>query len=137
MTKEKDIREELLKQMDKDFSSSTDVDGDSARRIVESHRIQVKRLKRITVVSWLITVLYMLAMHILKDTVLESHLRSFLTRDEFLFIRYADMGSKVLIVISVLLTYLLYSKSRMLTIVQICARLAGIEEHMKKMSQDK
>ena len=137
MAKANDIKEELLKQMEKDFSESMDVDKDSARKIVENHRAQVRRLKRITITSWAITVLYLLAMYILKETILESHLRNFLTRDEFLFFRYADMGTKVLIVISGLLTYLLYHRSKMLTMLQICARLANIEEHLKRMSQDK
>lgn len=136
MAKEKDLKEELLKQVDKDFTESTNVGKDSARKIVENHKAQVKRLKWIVITSWVITVLYLLAMYILKDTILESHLRSFLTSDEFLFIHYADMGTKVLIVISGLLTYLLYSKSKMLTMLQICARLANIEEYLKRMSQD-
>ena len=137
MTKANDIKEELLKQMDEDFAESTDVDKDSARKIVENHRAQVRRLKRITIASWAITVLYLLVMYTLKDAFLESDLRSFLTADEFLFIHYADMGTKALIVISGLLTYLLYHRSKMLTMLQICARLASIEEHLKRMTQDK
>jgi hypothetical protein len=76
-------------------------------------------------------------MHTIKETILTSHLRPFLTTDEFLFFRYADMGTKVLTVISGLLTYLLYSKSKTLTMLQICARLASIEEHLKRISTDK
>ncbi|MEJ2701096.1 MAG: hypothetical protein P8Z79_01505, partial [Sedimentisphaerales bacterium] len=136
MVKSNHIKEELLKQMEKDFAESTDVDKDSTRKIVENHRAQVRRLKRITITSWAITVIYLLAMYILKETILESHLRNFLSRDEFLFIRYADMGTKVLIVISGLLTYLLYYRSKMLTMLQICARLANIEEHLKSMTQE-
>ena len=137
MNKTNDIKEELLKQMDKEVADSTDVSADSARKTVGNYRAQAKRLKMLTIVSWTITVFYYLAMHSLKDFLLKGGLHSFLTENEFLLISYTDMGLKVLIVISILVTYLSYCKSKTLTMLQICARLAGIEEHLKKMSQDK
>ena len=137
MAKEKDIKEELLKQMDQDSAGSAETDKDSARKIIEAHRAQAKRLKTLTILSWAITVFYFFAMHALKDFLLKSDLQYLLTENEFLLISYTDMGLKVLIVISVLVTYLSYCKSKALTMIQICARLADIEEHLKKMSQDK
>jgi len=137
MAKVNNIKEELLKQMDKDFAESTDLNKDSAQRIIENHRAQVQRLKWITAISWLITVLYSLGMYILKDFVLKNYVEGVLTRNEFMLIRYSDAGLKVLIVIAVLVTYLSYCRSRTLTMLQICARLASIEEHLKRMAQDK
>jgi hypothetical protein len=137
MAREKDIKEELLKQLDQDSGGSAEADKDAARKIIDDHQAQAGRLKILTITSWAVTVFYFFAMHALKDFLLEGHLRSLLTENEFLLISYMDMGTKVLIVISVLVTYLCYCKSRTLTMLQICARLARIEEHLKRMSQDK
>ena len=76
-------------------------------------------------------------MHNLKVYLLKYNIEDVLTREEFWLIRFSDMCLVVVILISVLLTYLVYAKSKTLTMLQICARLAGIEEHLKKMSQDK
>jgi hypothetical protein len=134
MADETDMKGELLKQMDGDSAGASDTKPDSAQRIIEMYGAQVRRLKWMTAVSWLITILYFLTMHMLKDALLENDLQYFLTRDAFLLMRYSDMGLKVLLVIAVILTVALYLKSRTLTIQQISARLAGIEEQLKKMS---
>jgi len=137
MAKAKDIiKEELLKQMDNDSAQSLDTDTNSAQRIIEKYQVRFRRIKWIAATSWLITVLYFLAMHTLKDIILRDR-EAFLTRDELLLISYSDMGLKVLALIAVLLTYLAYCKSKTLTILQIYARLASIEEHLKRMSRDK
>ena len=136
MAKEKDIKEELLKQMDQDVAVSAETDRDSAKKIIEDYQAQTRRLKILTILSWAITVFYFLAMHSLKEFLLEGNLRSLVTENRFLLISYTDMGLKVLIVISVLVTYLCYCKSKALTMIQICARLANIEEHLRKMSQN-
>jgi len=137
MAKVNNMREELLKQMDTDSAGSTDVNKDSVQKIIEVSRAQVRRLKWIAVISWLITVLYSLGMYILKDFLLVNYVEGALTRNEVMLIRYSDMGLKVFIVISVLLTYLSYCRSRTLTLLQISVRLAGIEEHLKRISLDK
>ena len=137
MAKVNNIKEELLRQMDTDSAGSADANKDSAQKVIELHRAQVRRLKWIAAISWLVTVLYLLGMYILKDFLLVNYVEGALTRNEIMLIRYSDMGLKVLIVISVLLTYLSYCRSRTLTMLQIFARLAGIEEHLKRMSQDK
>jgi len=134
MAKQKDIKEELLKQLDQD---SAEADKDSARKIIEDYRAQSRRLKMLTILSWAITAFYFFAMHSLKEFLLEGNLRSLLTENEFLLIGYMNMGTKVLIFIALLLTYLSYSKSKTLTMIQICARLANIEEHLRRMSQDR
>ncbi|HUS71574.1 MAG TPA: hypothetical protein VMY06_00800 [Sedimentisphaerales bacterium] len=137
MTKESNIKQELLKQMDKDSVEATDTSVNLAGKIIEKHKAQLRRLKWITAISWLVTILYFVAMHILKYILLEGNLGNFLTENERWLVQHSDAGLKVLIVIAALLTYLIYSKSRTLTILQVCARLANIEEHLKKISQDK
>ncbi len=137
MAKVNNIKEELLKQMDTDSTGSASVKKDTAQKVIELHRAQVRRLKWIAVISWLVTVLYSLGMYILRDFLLKNYVEGDLTRNEFMLIGYCDAGLKVLIVISVLLTYLSYRRSRTLTMLQISARLAGIEEHLKGISLGK
>ena len=137
MAKAKAIKEELLKQMDGYTVETKDVISTSARKIIEKHKTQLNRRKWIAVIGWLITFLYAIGIYNLKIYVLKHSIEDVLTREEFLLIRYSDMTMIVLIIISILLTYPVYAKSKTLTMLQICARLAGIEEHLKKMSQDK
>ncbi len=150
MEKTKDIKEELLKQMDGYSVKTTDVIATSARKIINKHKTQLRRLKWIAAISWLITFLYAVGMHNLKVYLLKynqdildlkdyilKYNQDLLTREEFWLFRFSDMCLIVVILISILLTYLVYAKSKTLTMLQICARLANIDEHLKKMSQDK
>jgi hypothetical protein len=138
MAKENDLKEELLKQMDKDSVEAADVSMNSAENIIEKHKTRLRKLKWIAAIGWLITILYAVAMHNLKVFLLENNtVGGVLTSNEFWFIRWSDICLMVLIIIAVLLTYLIYSTSRTVTILQISARLANIEEHLKKMSRDK
>ena len=136
MAKEKDIKEELLKQMDDYSVETTDIISTSARNTIEKHKKRVRRQKWIAAISWLITGLYAVAMHNLKVYLLKYNMEDVLTRQEFWLIRFSDWGLIVAIIIPILLTYLVYAKSKTLTMLQICARLASIEEHLKKMSQE-
>ena len=137
MEKAKDIKEELLNQMDGYTVETTDLISTSSRKIIEKHKSQLRRRKWIATISWLITFLYAVGIYNLKIYVLKHSIEDILTREEFLLIRYSDLTMIVLVIISILLTYPVYAKSRTLTMLQICARLAGIEEHLKKISQDK
>jgi cytochrome b subunit of formate dehydrogenase len=137
MDKAKDIKEELLKQMDGDSAKTTEVSETSSRKVIEEHKTQLRRRKWIAAISWLITFLYAVGIYNLKIYVLKHSIEDVFTREEFWLIRYSDMTMIVLIIISILLTYPVYAKSKTLTLLQICARLAGIEEQLKKMSQDK
>jgi hypothetical protein len=136
MDKAKDIKEELLKQMDGDSVETKEVSETSARKIIEEYKTRVKRRKWIAAISWLITFLYAVGIHNVKIYVLEHSIEDVLTREEFWLIRYSDMTMIVMVIISVLLTYLVYAKSKTLTLLLICARLAGIEEHLKKISEN-
>ena len=150
MDKAKDIKEELLKQMDGYSVETKELIATSARKIIEKHKTRVRRLKWIAAIGWLITFLYAVGMHNLKVYLLKydqnildlndyilRHNQGLLTREEFWLIRFSDMGLIVAIIIPILLTYLVYAQSKTLTMLQICARLASIEEHLKKMAQDK
>ena len=137
MEKVKDIKEELLKQMDGDSGGATDVSGPSAQKIIEEYKARVRRRKWIAAISWLITLVYVVALYNLKEYVLKNSIEDVLTKNEFWLLRYSEMTTTVMVIISILLTYLVYAKSKTLTMLLICARLAGIEEQLKKISQDK
>jgi hypothetical protein len=143
MIKAKDIKEKLLKQMDGDVAGTTEISETSAREIIDKHKTRLKRINRIAAIGWLITIMYTLAMHSLndylsgvKDYLTKNKMEGFFTNDQFMLVRYMDMGSAVLIAIAILLTYLAYNTSRSTTLLQICARLAGIEEQLKKLSEN-
>jgi uncharacterized membrane protein len=136
MAKENDLKEELLKQMDKDSDETADVSANSARKIIEKHKTRLRKRKWIAAIGWVITILYALAMHNLKEILLKNNIGGVLTRNEFRLIRWSDTCLMLLIIIAVLLTYLIYSTSRTVTMLQISARLANIEEQLKKMAQD-
>ena len=149
MDKAKDIKEGLLKQMEDYSVETTDVISTSARKIIEKHKTQLRRRKWIAAISWLMTFLYAVGMHNLKVYLLEynqnilnlkdyivRYNQDLLTREEFWLIRFSDMCLMVAIIISILLTYLVYSKSKTLTMLQICARLTSIEEQLKKISEN-
>ena len=137
MAEENDLKKELLKQLDKDSGEAVEVSENSAGNIIEKHKTRLKKFKWIAAIGWLITILYAVAMHNLKVFLLKNKIEGVLTSDEFWLIRWSDTCLMVLIIIAALLTFLLYSSSRTLTIMQISARLAKIEEHLKQMSQDK
>ncbi|MBN2315175.1 MAG: hypothetical protein JXM79_14695 [Sedimentisphaerales bacterium] len=136
MTKEIDIKEELLKQMDGYSVETTDLFSTSTRNTIEKHKTRLRRQKWIAGISWVFTFLYAVGMHNLKVYLLNYNTEDVLTREEFWLIRFSDMCLIVVVLISVLLTYLVYAKSKTLTMLQICARLASIEDHLRKMSQE-
>jgi len=137
MAKENELKEKLLKQLDKDSAGAADASVNSAGKIIEKHKRRLRKLKWIAAIGWLITILSALVLHNLKVFVLDKNIEGVFTSDEFWFIRRSDTVLMVLVIIAVLLTYLFYSTSRTLTILQISTRLANIEEQLKQMSRDK
>jgi cytochrome b subunit of formate dehydrogenase len=136
MDNAKDIKEELLKQMEGDSAGAMQVSQTSAQKIIEKHKAQLRRRKWIAVIGWLITFIYGVALYNVKNYVLQNEVEEVLTKNEFWLIRYSDLTMIVVVIISILLTYLVYAKSKTLTMLQISARLASIEEHLKKISEN-
>jgi hypothetical protein len=136
MDKAKDIKEELLKQMDGYSVKTKDMISSSSRKIIDKHKAQLRLRKWIAAIGWLLTLVYVVVLYNLKNYVLNNSIEDVLTKNEFWLIRYSDVTTAVAVIISILLTYPVYAKSRTLTLLQICARLAGIEEQLKKISQN-
>jgi hypothetical protein len=137
MATEKDIKKGLLKQLELDTDVSIEPAENSAKIIMQKHKAKLHQLQKTAIVSWIITFLYFMGIYNLKEYLLRNHFEAYLTRDEFWFMRYADMASRVLVVISILITYLVYNKSKTLNLLQICSRLASIENYLKKISPGK
>ena len=137
MAKENELKEKLLKQLDKDSAGAADASVNSAGKIIEKHKRRLRKLKWIAAAGWLITILSALVLHNLKVFVLENKIEGVFTRNEFWFIRRSDTVLIVLVIIALLLTYLFHSTSKTVTMLQISTRLANIEEQLKQMSRDK
>ena len=135
MANENDMKKELLKQLEVESSKDAESDVDSAKVIIQQHNRKLKLLRYFTIASWIITGAYILVSFNLKEYFLRNNYEAFLTRNEFWFLRYSDMVTKVLVAASLLLTYLVYHQSKTLTMLKISARLANIEQYLKKISQ--
>jgi hypothetical protein len=135
MQKANDIKKELLQQMEKDSERAVYTNASSAWKIIAGHKRQLAKLKWVAAAGWIIAVACAVALHNLKVYVFKHDIEGLLTENEFWLIRYSDTTSIVLLAVCVLLTYLVYAKSKTLALLQICARLASIEEQLKRLSQ--
>lgn len=131
MANDDNLKEELIKQMDKNSDEASNANVSSPRKIIEKLAVQVKWLKWITAFSWLVVAAYFMVMCVLKDFLY------YMTEGERWLVLHSNVGLLALVIIAVLLTFSIYAKSRTLNIRQIHIRLANIEELLKKMSQDK
>ena len=136
MATEKDIKKELLSQLEIDTPESPKEEY-TTEKILKKYKNQLKRLKKYAIISWIVTVLYLIVITNLKDYLLKNNIYAYLSKEWFWLIRYSDISTVVFVLISILFTYLVYYKSKTLTMLQICARLANIENYLKKISPDK
>lgn len=135
MAKENELKEELLKQMDKDFGKMPGANMKSPKEIIARDMARVKRLKWITIFSWL---LVFIGLVITEIAVPHPRFPDITRKAVWLIILPTlVVVLKALILISVFFTISLYVRSRALSMKQIHIRLINIEEHLKKMSQDK
>lgn len=134
MAEESNIREELLKQIDKESDEKARTNPRSIEKIIASDIARMKRLKWIVVISWVLV-----SVCFIPTAFLERAWNSFgsLTYSELLFMKRLAIIVRALLLIAIILTLSLYARSKTLTIHKIQARLANIEELLKKMSQDK
>ena len=135
MAKENDLKEELLKQMDKDPDKMPGANMKSPKEIIARDMARVKRLKWITTFSWL---LVFIGLCITEIAVPHPRFRGTTYKAVgVIILPTLVVVLKALILISVFFTISLYVRSRALSMKQIHIRLINIEEHLKKMSQDK
>lgn len=138
MAKENDIKEELLKQMDKDPDKMPEANIKSPKEIIAKDMARIRRLKWITTFSWLLVVAFFIVGGIIENAVPYPRFPGTTCKAVWVIILPTlVVVLKALILISVFFTISLYVRSRALSIKQIHIRLINIEEHLKKMSQDK
>ena len=133
MAKENDLKEELFKQMDKDSDKMPGANIKSPREIIAKDMVRVKRLKWITIFSWLLVFVCFVTGAFLERA-RNSHS---LIDTEQVWLNSLIVILQALLLIAVIFTISLYIRWRTLTIHKIQARLANIEMLLQKMSQDK
>jgi len=135
MAKENELKKELLKQMDKDFGKMPGANMKSPKEIIAKDMARIRRLKWITTFSWMLVFIGLIITEIavphprFPDTTRKAVW--------LLILPTLVVVLKALILISVFFTISLYVRSRALSMKQIHIRLINIEEHLKKMSQEK
>jgi membrane protein YdbS with pleckstrin-like domain len=128
MAKENNLREELLKQMESSPRETSNVNPKLAQEIIAKDTARVRRLKRITVFSWLLVIVSFVVVGISAST--EGI-------EKVWWMPGAVYGVQALLLIAVIFTISLYVRSRTLNLRQIQATLSDIQEQLKKMSQAK
>jgi hypothetical protein len=107
---------------------------DSAARILARDAARVKRMKWITIITWLLVAVCFVVGGLLEYVEEKGPI---LTESEVLWMGFALALSWILALFAILFTISYYIRSRNLTIRQIQMRLAGIEEQLRQISQDK
>jgi ABC-type uncharacterized transport system permease subunit len=128
MEQESDLREDLLKQMDREAGSSENVSQELAHAVLEKDMARLRRIKRLTVSSWLLLAVAFLASGI------TGALTGF--RSELWTIS-SIIGLQALFIIAVGLTFALSVRSRTLKMKQIQKALVDIQDQLKSISQNK
>jgi len=127
MAKE-NMREALLQQMNKSSNMTCGSNEKSVQQVIAKDTASVKRAKKVTMFTWSLLLIYLLVVAVI-EVVPWSHPDWFTPAAILVF--------QALIMIAVICSVSLYIRSRTLTLHKIQARLANIEEQLKKMSQDK
>ena len=133
MTKENNLKEELLKQMEKDSDKIPEANTKSSKEIIAKDLARIKRLKWVTICSWLLVAVCFIAAAFLE----RAQDSNALINTEQVWLNSLIIIFRALLLIAIFLTTSLYIRSRTLTIHKIQIRLSNIEMLLKQMAQDK
>jgi membrane protein YdbS with pleckstrin-like domain len=128
MAKENNLREELLKQMEQNADKASNANQKLAQEILARDTARVRRMKRVTVFSWLLAIVAFIVVGINEST--EGI-------EKVWWMPGATFVVPALLLIAVIFTISLYVRSRTLNLRQIQATLSEIQEQLKKISQNK
>jgi membrane protein YdbS with pleckstrin-like domain len=128
MAKENNLREELLGQIEQSPGSTSNINPKSAQEILARDTARVRRMKHVTVFSWLLAIVSFIVVGVIEAV------PGF--RVEWWTVS-AIIAVQALLLIAVIFTISLYVRSRSLNMRQIQATLSEIQEQLKKMSQAK
>ncbi len=127
MTTEKNLREELLKQN----HVGTQAGGELRDKVLAKDLARVARMRKLTICSWIVVGTSLVAAGVVRVVLSFPDLAG----GKSLLVPTFIIVWQALLLIAVFFTVSLYVRSRTLTMHQIQASLALIEEHLKKMSQ--
>jgi hypothetical protein len=125
MATEKNLREELLNQNHVGTQKSSDL----RNQVLAKDRANVARMKWLTIFSWILLAVSMAVAGVIELAFPDLFEEEPLRNPVFIIVWQA------LFLLVIVFTVSLYVRSRTLTMRQIQASLALIEEHLKKMSQ--
>jgi hypothetical protein len=139
MTGERNLREELLQQN----GGSSPEGRDLRDAILAKDQTRVKRMKWVAAISWVVFLLFFAASVFFE--VMRRHsqrimgvsareIAGFFPEYDWL-VPAAILVTQALFILAVVMTFSLHTRSRTLTMHQIQASLAQIEEHLKKMAE--
>jgi len=136
MRTEKNLRDALLRQNGYDASSPPDLRD----RILAKDEARVRRMKWIAGICWVLFLMSFLLAALLEIGrrqailgVTTSQLAAYFPEYSW-YLPLAAIITQALFIIAVAMTFSLHVRSRTLTMHQIQARLAGIEERLRKMA---
>lgn len=132
MAKEDHIREELLKEMERNSDKAAEANTNSAQEIIAKEKARVRRTKWETVIAWVLVVVCFT----IGAVVERFEMVPYFSDVELMWFYCLPMILRALVLIAVIFSVLLYTRSRSLTIRQIQARLASIEAILKQMAED-
>jgi ABC-type uncharacterized transport system permease subunit len=128
MEKDSDLREGLLKQMDRDAGGGPNASQKAVQAILTKDAARLRRMKYLTVSSWLLLAAAFLASGV------TGALSGF--RSELWGIS-SIIGLQALLIIAVSFTVVLSVRVRTLKMKQIQVALADIQDQLKAISQNK
>jgi ABC-type uncharacterized transport system permease subunit len=128
MEKDSDLREELLKQMDRDFGGGPDSPQKAVQAILTKDVARLRRVKHLTISSWLLLAAAFLASGV------TGALSGF--RSELWGIS-SIIGLQALLIFAVSFTVVLSIRARTLKMKQIQAALADIQDQLRSISENK
>jgi len=128
MAKENNLKEALLRQMDANSNMTSSLDSRLVHQVIARDTALVKRAKRVTTFAWAVLLIFLFVVAVIE--VVSGG------RPDWLM-PAAILVFQALLLIAVICSVSLYVRSRTLSIHKIQASLTGIEELLKKISQDK
>ncbi len=132
MAAEENIRDELLKQN----GESAEKMRELRDKILARDEARVARMKKLTIITWAIIVLSLATaffIRLLLPEIREPGFRSAVAYEPYARVFFAVVWG--LTMIAVFFTISFYIRSRELGTRQIQARLAGIEEQLKRIAE--
>ena len=132
MTAEKNIRDELLRQNGSDAQKMQEL----REKILARDEARIARLKKLTIFTWGLVALGLvgaLIVHMFLPEAGQPDVRSAIAYDYYSLIFISFLWAATMI--AVVLSASLYLRSRALAMRQLHARLAGIEEQLKRIAE--